>query len=244
MINLKSFIFEGKMDEIDENSIFEILEDIVTALAARIDDLNIVKTLSEYEKDIYLLKISINHDKVLLDIIFDISYIKTNEIGIKIQSSKSELGQRVLDNGYIYFNSVDDLKKQALKFIFETITKHINIENLRGNKFDFVSEFEQIYEEIFKKYGFKIRSIRKLKGSSKTSTKFIIAATDLRNTDVEFNVIIYPNNTFRIDLISNMGNLISKTINIENYIYDFKKALEMALYYLKEQYDLTSSYSF
>jgi len=237
-MKIKGFIFEGKTDEIDENSIFDILEDIVSALEAKIDNIDIIKSLSRYRRFAYLLKVSINGGKVLLDILFHVEYVKMNRIDIEVRPSKPEL-EHMSDNEHFYFESIEHLEKLALNFILEMVKKHVKMELLRHEKHDFVSDFENIYKEAFEKYEFKIRSSRKLEEDSNFATKFIIYAIDSRNMeDVTFEVMIYPDNTFRIDLIRNVNDIISRTMYLENYEYNFKKALEIMLYYLREQHEL------
>jgi hypothetical protein len=233
IINLKRFIFEEKISEIDENSIFKILEEIVLELELKIDNLDIITPLSEYQKGSYILQVSLNKGSILLDIIF-----KMNALEIEIRPTENN-SANMSDIKTFFVNNIEDFKNQALEFIFTVFNKYKKIKLYRYDNPDLVSEFENIYKELFQKHGFEIISSIKLQEDSNSEAKFIITAADSKNRYVTFNILIYhPSIRFRITLISEFldTKFSSGVIYLKNYKYDFKEALDLELKNLKEQY--------
>lgn len=232
-IKIKPLIFEESKPKIEKSSIFEIFEDIVTEIELKTQNLQVVRPLFEYRKDLYLLQVSLNGGTILLDIFFDTKYLESDQGVIEVRPAKPEIGQ-MPDEKIFFYSSVEDLKEQSLNFIFSMFEKHTKTELLGRETHDFISEFNNVYKEVFKKHGFKIIEADQLVDRN----SFFVDANDNKNRYVSFVVRIFEDK-FTVTLMSELleDDLTSGSVYLKNYEYDFEKALNWAVGYLESQYD-------
>lgn len=233
-IKIKSLIFEEAEQKIDRNSIFDILEEVVATIELKTQGLQIVRPLFKSKKDLYLFQVSLDEGVILLDIFFDVNFLDSEQLEIEVRPSKQEIGQDP-DIQIIFFENGEDIKKQVLKFIFSRFEKYKKTELLGREKHDFISEFQKVYSEVFKKNGFKVIKADKLVDSNNS---FFIDANDSKNRYVSFVVRIFEDK-FTVVLMSELleQDLTTGSVYYKNYEYDFEKALNWAIGYLENQYD-------
>lgn len=233
-VKIKSLIFEEVEQKIDRTSILDILEEVVETIELKTQGLQIVRPLFKSRKDLYLLQVSLDEGIVLLDIFFDVSFLDSEQLEIEVRPSKQEIGQEP-DVEIIFFNNEEDIKEQVLQFILSRFEKYKKTELLGREKHDFVSEFQKVYNEIFKKNGFKIIKVDKLVDSNNS---FFIDANDNKNRYINFVVRIFEDK-FTVVLMSELleQDLTTGGVYYKNYEYDFEKALNWAINYLESQYD-------
>lgn len=232
-IKIKSLIFEEAEQKIDRNSIFDILEEIVATIELKTQGLQIVRPLFKSKKDLYLFQVSLDEGVVLLDIFFDVSFLDSEQLEIEVRPSKQEIGQES-DIQIIFFENEEEIKEQVLQFILSRFEKYKKTELLSREKHDFVSEFQKVYNEVFKKHGFKVIEADQLVDKN----SFFVDANDNKNRYVSFVIRIFEDK-FTVTLMSELldDDLTSGSVYLKNYEYDFEKALNWAIGYLKNQYD-------
>jgi hypothetical protein len=233
LIKIKSFIFEETDKEIDNSNLLEFLEDIVLNIENLIKTSQIIKPLTKRNENTYFFQISVREDRIRLEIIFEIKHLKSHELIVEILPSEED-PEHEPDQDFIFFTNEEDLKIQVLKFIFSRIQKYINTESLQHEKRDLSFEFQEIYKQVFKKYGFKVIEGDKLiRGQG-----FFIDATDGQDRPVKF-IIRFDGNKVSGVLMSELfdENLTSRNVHLKNREYNLEKTLSSVVGELASSYD-------
>lgn len=230
-MKLKRLIFE-EQDLVPES--IQLIEDIVNGVQLSSEDIVVSKPLEQFKKrdGEYVVELSYGPTDLKSVIYFDTTV--DGEWGIEVKAPENL--KLYSDEDFIEFNSFEDLKEKAVKYILDQLRRYIDISVLKKQKHDITLDLQEEMKKKLKELGYNIQRIfvsQKQKSSNKPITRLNFTVRG-RNGGriITLEIIEYPKDetTMIIGTLGVVGDLAEiyglESYNLAYYSYDTKEIVQ------------------
>ena len=230
-MKLKQLIFE-EQDLVPES--IQLIEDIVNKVQLSSEDIVISKSLEQFKKrdGEYVIELSYGPTDLKSTIYFDTKV--DGEWGIEVKAPENL--KLYSDEDFIEFDSFEDLKEKAVKYILGQLRRYIDISTLKKQKHNITLDLQEEMKKKLKELGYDIQRIfvsQKQKIPNKPITRLnftvrgrgggrIITLEIIEYLKDETTVI-----TGTFNVVSDLAPIYSlNSYNLAYYSYDIKQIVQ------------------
>lgn len=227
-MKLKRLIFE-EQDLVPES--IQLIEDIVNGVQLSSNDIVISKSLEQFKNRDreYVVELSYGPTDLKSVIYFDTKV--DGEWGIEVRAPENL--KLYSDEDFIEFDSFEDLKEKAIKYILGQLRRYIDISVLKKQKHDITLDFQEEMKKKLKELGYDIQRIFVSQKQKKPITRLNFTVRG-RNGGrlISLEIIEYPKDettmiTGTFNVISDLAPIYGlESYNLAYYSYNIKEIIQ------------------